>query len=177
MLLTDRLFLRPPTLGDVAILHALNEAHWPQIGNRRRTLEEMRAQTEEVMVKTAAMPGWSELVVERRDDGRVIGRIAINRDGPGERQAELGYGFFADSFGQGFGPEAVGRVLTHLFGDMGLHRVIAITGVENNRSRRLLEKLGFRKEGEMKEAWFHQAEQRFVDEVAYAILAREWAGR
>ncbi|MFC3712601.1 GNAT family N-acetyltransferase [Sphingoaurantiacus capsulatus] len=175
MLTTARLLLRPPTLDDVETLQALNEAHWPLIGNRRRTLEEMRAQTEELMVKTAADSGWSELVVEH--DGRVIGRIAINRDGPGERQAELGYGFFADSFGQGLGPEAVGRVLTHLFGDMGLHRVIAITGMENNRSRRLLEKLGFRLEGEMIEAWFHQAEQRFVDEVSYAILAREWRDR
>jgi RimJ/RimL family protein N-acetyltransferase len=175
MLTTERLSLRLPIPDDVAVLHELNRVNWQRIGNRLRTPEETQAQlADEVARRPFGSPGWHQFVVERREGGGVIGRVAINFGGPGERQAELGYGFHPDSWGQGYGAEALARTLTHLFVEHGLHRIVAITGIHNQPSRRLLERLGFRLEGETLESFFHEAEQRFVDEAVYAILAREW---
>ena len=177
MLTTERLCLRLPRIEDAAALEELNRLNWPRVGNRLRTLEETQDLIRDTTSRIFASPGWHEFVAERRDDGRIVGRVAVNFDGPGERQAEIGYGVHPDSRGQGYGPEAVGRTLTHLFGDCGLHRVVAITGVDNHPSRRLLEKLGFRLEGQTIESFLHQAQGRFVDELIYAVLAREWPRR
>ena len=181
MLTTARLSLRPPRVDDAETLQEINRLGWAQVGNRLRSLDEMRAQVAAELAREAGAPGWYQYVVERRDaaatGGRVIGRVAIHLDGPGERQAEIGYGLLPDSWSQGYAAEAVGRVLTELFGPGQRHRVVAITGIGNARSRRLLERLGFRLEGETIESFFHQAEARFVDEAVYALLAREWVTR
>lgn len=180
MLTTARLSLRPPRLDDAGILTEINRLGWQQVGNRRRTVDETRAMIAAELAREPATPGWFQYVVERHDEmqagGRVIGHVAIHLDGPGERQAEIGYGLLPDSWGQGFAAEAVERVLAELFGPGGRHRVVAVTGIGNARSRHLLERLGFRLEAETIESYFHQAEQRFVDEAVYALLAREWAG-
>lgn len=177
MLTTDRLSLRLPSLDDAAALLELNRVNWQRIGNRLRTLEEEQTMLAENAARPFGSPGWHQFVVERREGGGVIGRVAINFGGPGERQAELGYGLHPESWGHGYGAEAVGRALTHLFDEHDVHRVVAITGIDNQPSRRLLEKLGFRLEAHTLESFFHHAEQRFVDEAVYAILAREWPRR
>ena len=177
MLTTKRLRLRLPGPADATALDELNRVNWQRIGNRLRSLEETQAQIAEAASRPFGTPGWHQFVVERRDSGDVIGRVAINFGGPGEQQAELGYGFLPDSWGHGYAAEAIGQTLSHLFDDHRLHRVVAITADDNHPSRRLLEKLGFRLEGRTIESFLHHAANRFIDEVIYAILAREWAHR
>jgi RimJ/RimL family protein N-acetyltransferase len=177
MLFTPRLALRAPRVEDAEALTAINRLGWQQVGNRLRSLDDTRAQIAAEAARAADAPGWYQYVVERRDGGRVIGHVAINLEGPGPRQAEIGYGLLPDSMRQGFAAEAVARVLSELFGPAQLHRVVAIAAAANAPSRRLLERLGFRLEGETIESFFHQAETRFVDEAVYALLAREWAAR
>jgi len=177
MLTTARLTLRPPCLDDAEALTEVSRLGWPQVGNRLRSLDDTRAMIAAEQAREAGAPGWYQYAVARRDNDRVIGHVAIHLDGPGERQAEIGYALLPDAWGRGYGAEAVARVLTALFGTGGRHRVVAIAAAGNAPSRRLLERLGFRLEGETVESFFHQAEQRFVDEACYALLAREWAAR
>lgn len=174
MLVTRRLSLRPPRLDDADILTEINRLGWQQVGTRLRSLDEMRALIEADLAREDGAPGWYQYVIERRDQPGPIGHVAIHLDGPGARQAEIGYALLPDCVGKGYAAEAVSRVLTELFGPGGRHRVVAITGIGNAPSRRLLERLGFRLEAETIESFFHQAEQRFVDEAIYAMLAREW---
>jgi RimJ/RimL family protein N-acetyltransferase len=61
--------------------------------------------------------------------------------------AYLGFYGFAPFAGRGYMTEAVGLVLRHAFRSMGLHRVEANLQPANERSRALLERLGFRLEG------------------------------
>jgi [ribosomal protein S5]-alanine N-acetyltransferase len=63
-------------------------------------------------------------------------------------------------------------LLDYLFGDLNLHRVVAITDAENRAAARLLEKLGLRREGVFVEnVWFKGA---WGSEFLYALLRREW---
>jgi ribosomal-protein-alanine N-acetyltransferase len=63
------------------------------------------------------------------------------------RSTFLGYGAFAGGEGRGLLTEAVGLAITDLFHEVGLHRVEANIQPGNKRSIRLVERLGFRKEG------------------------------
>jgi ribosomal-protein-serine acetyltransferase len=56
---------------------------------------------------------------------------------------------------------------------LGMNRVEVRAGVENLRSRRVAERLGFSLEGVMRQA--ERLGDRFIDHAVYAILASEWA--
>ena len=88
------------------------------------------------------------------------------------RQAEVGFTLSRDHQGKGYASEAVSRLLDYAFGDLGLHRVFAITDQENDSSFALLERLGMRREGWfVQNAWF---KGRWSSEYLYALLRDEW---
>jgi RimJ/RimL family protein N-acetyltransferase len=69
--------------------------------------------------------------------------------------------------------EAVSCLLDYAFGDLGLHRVVAITNQENKPSFTLLEQLGMRREDRfVQNAWFRG---RWTREYLYAVLEDEWS--
>jgi ribosomal-protein-alanine N-acetyltransferase len=57
----------------------------------------------------------------------------------------------------------------------GLHRVFALVDPDNGASVRLLERLGFRREGQMRKDSLIRGTWR--DSLIYAMLAEEWTGR
>jgi RimJ/RimL family protein N-acetyltransferase len=66
-------------------------------------------------------------------------------------------------------------VLDYAFEKLNLHRVIAITDCENERSIALLERLNMRREGHFIEnIWF---KGRWGSEYLYAVLREEWLAR
>ena len=62
--------------------------------------------------------------------------------------------------------------MTYGFDQMGLHRIAARTGRHNERSWRLMERLGMRREAHFRES--QVVEGVWCDEFAYAVLAGEW---
>jgi RimJ/RimL family protein N-acetyltransferase len=124
-----------------------------------------------------ALPGvegeWYQWAVERKAAAGLIGDCAFQIMTHKRRQAEIGFTFAPAYQGQGFATEAVSRLLDYLFGDLGLHRVVAITDAENLAAARLLARLGLRREGAFVEnVWFKGA---WGSEFSYALLRREWA--
>ena len=74
--------------------------------------------------------------------------------------------------GRGYMQEAVGAVLTHCFTTLGIHRVEAEIEPGNVRSARLAERLGFQREGLLRERLFVANEPRTVQ--MYSLLRSEW---
>jgi RimJ/RimL family protein N-acetyltransferase len=123
---------------------------------------------------------WFSVVLEQRETGKVIGDFAMRAVGKAsprtfgewEGQTEIGFNVAASHQRRGYGREATARVLDFLFGDMGRHRVTAITDTRNAACIGLLENLGFRREGHfVQNVWF---KGEWGDEYLYAILADEW---
>jgi RimJ/RimL family protein N-acetyltransferase len=77
--------------------------------------------------------------------------------------------------GGGFGSEAVRLLVNHLFDSTAVARVGATCDVENAGSYRLLDRLGFRREGELRSALFHHA--RWHDVAIYGVTRPEWSVR
>jgi RimJ/RimL family protein N-acetyltransferase len=74
--------------------------------------------------------------------------------------------------GKGYGREAVRLLVDHLFGSTPVERVGATCDVENTASYRLVEGLGFRREGTLRSALFHHG--RWHDVLVYGLLREEW---
>jgi RimJ/RimL family protein N-acetyltransferase len=85
--------------------------------------------------------------VERRADGLFYGLSALIRMPEGE-DIELAYRLTRGAWGQGIAAEAGAALVDYAFGTLGLPRVVAVTYPENRASQRVLEKIGFRREGE-----------------------------
>jgi RimJ/RimL family protein N-acetyltransferase len=143
---TPRLRLRPLTLDDAAfVLELLNEPGWLQfIGDRGvRTPEAARGYLAAGPLAMYARHGLGLLAILRKTDGAVLGLCGLlQRDTL--PHPDLGYALLARFHGQGYAREAAAAVLAHARDGLKLRRILALTALENPRSIRLLEHLGFR---------------------------------
>jgi RimJ/RimL family protein N-acetyltransferase len=146
---TDRLVLRRLTADDALfILELVNEPGWLRfIGDKGvRTLEDARRYIRTGPVSMYDRLGFGLYLTERKLDGAPIGMCGlVKRDTLAD--VDLGFAFLA-RFGQmGYAIEAATAVKAYAEGALGLPRIVAITDPDNERSIRVLEKLGMRREG------------------------------
>lgn len=114
----------------------------------------------------------ARLAVERAGDGAFIGWCSLNRWNPDYRSASLGYCFDEKVWGHGYATEAVRALLGWAFDALELNRVQAETDTRNLASARVLEKLGFVREGTLREDCIVNGE--VSDSWVYGLLRREW---
>ncbi len=127
---------------------------------------------EEMGLAQPGTPGdWFQFALEVRATGEHIGDVALHTL-EDKRLGEIGYTLARASQGKGYASEAVRAVLGYAFLTLDMHRIAATVDVENEPSIRLLERLGFRREGTTIEAgWFHG---QWCSDHLYAMLQREW---
>jgi RimJ/RimL family protein N-acetyltransferase len=177
-LLTGRLVLRGFEESDLETFLAYRND--PEVARHQSWTSWSREEGEAFLASQKAVerwtPGtWVQLALERREEPGLIGDCALRILAEDPRQAEIGFTLARDWQGRGYGTEAVAALLDHLFGSLGLHRVFAVTDVENAASAALLERVGMRREGHLVEnVWFKGA---WGSEFLYAILEWEWRGR
>jgi ribosomal-protein-serine acetyltransferase len=107
-------------------------------------------------------------------DGRLVGSIGMRVD-PMDQKGELGYWIDGDAEGRGIVTRGCERFCDVAFEELHLHRVELYAATENTRSRAVAERLGMIQEGIGRENG--RVPDGFVDLVAYAVLADEWAER
>jgi RimJ/RimL family protein N-acetyltransferase len=110
--------------------------------------------------------------IARIEDDRVIGTCTLAAVSATHRRAELGFALARAQWGHGYAAEALDRLLAFAFDELALHRLEADVDPRNARSIAALERLGFRKEGHLRERWHVGGE--VADGLMYGLLAREW---
>ena len=113
-----------------------------------------------------------QLAITLPADGRLIGNCGIRMDGPHGVEADIGYELDPAYWGSGYATEAAGAMLDLGFRALKLHRIWASCVVENSASVQVLEKIGMRQEGRLRENCWMKG--RWWDTYLYAILDREW---
>ena len=88
------------------------------------------------------------------------------------QRAEIGFALRQERWGQGLGSEAVRKVIEFAFDTLHLHRIEADVDPRNERSIRLLHRLGFKGEGQLRERYFMNGERQ--DAVVMGLLRQEW---
>lgn len=114
----------------------------------------------------------ARVVLERSDDGAFLGWCHLTGWNPDYRSAGMGYVLARAAWGQGYATEAARAVLDWAFGTLDLNRVQAETDTRNLASARVLEKLGFQREGTLRQDCIVDGD--VSDSWVYGLLRREW---
>ncbi len=175
---TERLVLRRMTLGDAEFY--LRHFSDPDIveltafeapGDLEAATAELRAYCVENFDRGTGIR-WG---ISRKPDPALIGTCGFHQwVKEGGWRARIGYDLAAADRRKGIMTEALAAMIGYGFGTMRLHRVEALVDPRNAGSIRTLEKLGFRREGVLREDTCFRG--RFVDEAMYSLLEQEWRG-
>jgi [ribosomal protein S5]-alanine N-acetyltransferase len=103
-----------------------------------------------------------------------LGVIGLNELSRRDRRAMVGTWFGREHWGTGVNATAKAMILHLAFEICGLERVGAYSGLDNTRSTRALEKLGFRHEGVLR-AW-HRHGDTHHDVNVFGLLRADWPG-
>ena len=98
----------------------------------------------------------------------IIGTIGFNAWSPRHRRAEIGYELHPDYWRKGYASEAISEVISFGFKELNLMRIGAVVFVENEASNELLKKLGFEKEGVLRNYMYQNGKAH--DTYIYSIL-------
>jgi RimJ/RimL family protein N-acetyltransferase len=143
---TERLRIRWFDVGDAPfIFDLLNEPSWIRfIGDKNiGTLDDARRYLENGPIAMYARAGFGLYAVEAKATGAPIGMCGlIKRETLDD--VDLGFAFLPAYWGKGIAFESASAVMRYGRSALGLRRVVAILSHDNDRSRRLLERLGFR---------------------------------
>jgi RimJ/RimL family protein N-acetyltransferase len=112
-------------------------------------------------------------ITEPADD-RLVGTTTLCSWDRANRRAEVGFILRPDHAGRGVASDAVRTAIRFGIREMALHRVEADVDPENGASIRLLERLGFQREGYFRERWFTFGSWK--DSAMYGLLAADLAG-
>lgn len=103
------------------------------------------------------------------DEGSLAGIVGFVKLDWKSRNAEIGYWISKEFEGRGLITRAVQTLVSYAFDTLNLRRIEIHCARENRRSRAVPERLGFKKEGVLRESqWRHD---RFYDMVIYGLLA------
>lgn len=171
---TGRLRLRPFGDSDADALFALHSnAHVLRYWDAPPWSEHARAETFIAACRQMAEAGTgARLAVDRASDGKFLGWCTVTRWNPDHRSASMGYCYDEAAWGHGHATEAARALLQWAFETLDLNRVQAETDTRNAASARVLEKLGFVREGTLREDCVVNGD--VSDSWVYGLLRREW---
>ena len=112
--------------------------------------------------------------IERKEDGELIGTCTLFAFHRANMRAEIGYCLRSPHWKKGYMGEALAALIDYAFGTLKLRRLEADVDPLNGSSLRLLERMGFRREGLLRERW--NVGGVLADSVMLGLLAREWRG-
>lgn len=107
-----------------------------------------------------------------RKDDTLIGSVTLFHPDFTHRRAEIGYALGRAHWGQGYMQETLKAVLTYAFEVLEFHRIEADVDPRNVASIRTLERLGFQREGYLRERW--QVNGEIQDAIFYGLLRPDW---
>lgn len=115
---------------------------------------------------------WDYSIRLKKDPGTHVGNISMWTVSKLGKIAEIGYWVRTDRTSRGICTEAVDRLLEEAFTAMGYHKVVLRIAVGNDASDRVAEKLGFTREGILREELLIRG--NWVDHSLWSLLDREY---
>lgn len=178
-LVSERIVLRRFEPADVGIFVAYRSD--PQVARYQSWDAPYPREAGEQMIRELAdehpdTPGqWFQFAMALRSSGELIGDMASETEADDKRLAQIGFTVSPGFQGHGYATEAATLLLGYLFESRGKHRVRAECDARNLASAAVLERIGMRREGWLRESTWAKGE--WTDDLLYAMLEREWANR
>jgi len=174
---TDRLLLRPLRESDADVLLEIFSdpkvmRFWGTVAwsSRDEAVERIAKDAKRLEEGTDLRLG-----LERLADATFLGTCTLFDFNAQCRRAEIGYCLASAVWGQGYMHEALTSLIQYGFEQLDLNRIEADIDPRNEASARSLERLGFRREGLLRERWIVGTE--VSDTALYGLLRAEWITR
>jgi len=115
---------------------------------------------------------WATFIVEKKDGTRIGSVLQFKSNLAFQDLVEIGCLIKKEERGKGYSTEAVEIIVDYLFLLKDIHRIQALTDVENIAAQRVLEKTCFTKEGIIRNAIYMRGKRR--DGLLYSITREDW---
>ena len=173
VLQTDRLELRSLMSNDLNFIFQ----HFSDPEINRYLLDEEPVQTMEqaqeiIDFYVPPRNSYNRWVITLKPNMTPIGTCGFHKWDQRNHHAEIGYDLGTAHWGKGYMTEALQAALLYGFGKMELNRIEAIVYPENTASLRLLERLGFQKEGLLRQSFRHG--EIYFDHFLLSLLKEGW---
>ena len=112
-----------------------------------------------------------DLAIELKATGKLIGLLTLITKH--HRKGEIGYALGIDYRKKGYATEAARALIDYAFAELNYHRVQAIASSGNPDSWKVMERLGMKLEGRLREANFR--DEQWCDLLYFGILEHEWS--
>ena len=149
---------------DPAVMRYWSTPAWTDVERTREGLAVARAGND-----PDACLAWA---IAGRGDDRLIGGVTVFRIDRAQGRAEVGYALRSSAWGRGHAQEALRLALAYAFEALALRRIEADIDPRNLASCRLVERLGFLREGLLRERWCVAGERQ--DTALSGLLARDF---
>ena len=177
LLNTSRLSLRAISAADVDDFYAVYSnpdvmRYWstPPLANRDAASKLISEILEGI--ERHDMLKWG---IALNSNNKLIGSVTLFHLDFTHHRAEIGYAQGRAYWGQGYMQETLTAVINYAFEVLNLHRIEADVDPRNDASVRTLERLGFQREGYLRERW--QVSGEIQDAFFYGLLRPDWESR
>jgi len=174
-ILTHRLTIRPVNIGDSEMIFKYRS---DKLTNQYQgwipeTISDVHDFIKNRIATHINLPNtWFQMVLLKNENNEIIGDIGLHFLDSGGYQVEMGCTIDRSHQNKGYATEALRAIIHYLFNQLNKHRIICSIDPRNENSIKLVERLGFRKEGHFIKSLFINNE--WVDDLIYAILKEEW---
>jgi [ribosomal protein S5]-alanine N-acetyltransferase len=175
VLTTERLILRPYSLsdakdmqcliGDYAVVDTLLTVPHPYLEGMA---EDWISKRQNIFEEGKGV----SFAITHGEQGYLIGCISLENISRTYESAEMGYWIGKTYWHKGYCTEAAEAVLEYGFQVLGLNRIFAMHMTRNPRSGRVMQKIGMKHEGQMRQMW--KRWNKFEDVEMYAVLKSEY---
>ena len=114
--------------------------------------------------------GINWAIIEKQSNS-FVGYFGFFRIIPEHCRAEIGYALKPEYWGKGYMYETINRMAKFGFESMKLHSIEANVNPDNEKSKRVLERIGFKKEAYFRENYLFN--NRFLDSIIYSLLRKD----
>ncbi len=115
---------------------------------------------------------WFQFVIIEKETQKLMGDLGVHFWDDENKQVEIGCTLNKDFQNKGYATEAVEKVIDYLFKELNKHRITASIDPQNINSKRLVERIGFRKEAHFVESLMING--NWVDDLIYALIEKDW---
>lgn len=172
---TERLILRRHTIDDAEIMFKnwVTESDVTKFlsWQPHKNVEETRALLKD-WVKSYDKTDFYFWTIELKESHELVGDISVVTLDESTSSVEIGYGIGTKWWGKGITAEAGKALVKFFFEEVNANRVFAKHASNNPNSGRVMQKIGMKKEGIIRQ--FGACNQGIVDEVYYSILKEEY---
>lgn len=173
-IITKRLILRPINLDDkkeIFYYRSNTEINKFQ-GWIPEKIEDVELFINKVSKQINEPQTWFQFVITLKETHKIIGDIGIHFFDKENMQVEIGCTLSQKYQNSGYATESLTGVIDFLFGELKKHRIITSIDPENDKSIKLVERIGFRKEAHFVSSLFLNG--RWVDDMIYALIEKDW---